>query len=262
MDARYPSTPPPSAQEAHQLQSHHEDFSQLQKSLTASKSTNKAPVSPTHTPSPTDTTERGWSVDKVTEFYASYAEEYDEGVRGETYPAPQVVASWVLEWLEKKDHVNILDLGCGTGLSSQPFFSPPYNLSTSVYGVDATPEMLKQARAYQFKELECADIEKDDYFQNQQFDVIVCVGVLDFVKDMQSLFAKMRRMLQKQTPRPCLVSFTIPSSGTLNAFSNTEIQQLVDILGGTIWKRQKMLGYCDSESGDIVEYVGVAVTIE
>ena len=102
--------------------------------------------------------------------------------------------------------VYILDLGCGTGQSSVTFFNTHYKKQTSdttqiqqqnfqfqheykdskhhsfsstvfkVIGVDATEEMLDQARRLPFTELHCLDIEKplpfDEIFHAAGFFLI------------------------------------------------------------------------------------------
>lgn len=64
----------------------------------------------------------GWSVDEVTNFYSSYAKSYDDQIQTDSYPAPSVIGSWVLDHLSKlsqnsdpSEALRVLDLGCGTG---------------------------------------------------------------------------------------------------------------------------------------------------
>ncbi|KAI9011376.1 S-adenosyl-L-methionine-dependent methyltransferase [Gaertneriomyces semiglobifer] len=106
-----------------------------------------------------------WSISQITDFYASYSKQYDEGIQRDTYPAPFIISCWVLEFLKSHrnlvdgKNVSVLDLGCGTGQSSKVFLTSQYKEHFDVYGVDATPEMLEKAKQYPFTQLLCQDIE-------------------------------------------------------------------------------------------------------
>ena len=74
------------------------------------------------------------SEEDVVEMYNDFADTYDETVLQEyRYTAHEVVGDWIIKALglgstnseedkKRKDAFNILDLGCGTGLSSSLFF--------------------------------------------------------------------------------------------------------------------------------------------
>lgn len=100
-----------------------------------------------------------WSQEQITAFYASYASKYDKDVAEDPdgYPAPAVVPSWVLHYFEKSFNagktVEILDLGCGTGLSAVKFFDYIKNggaVHFQVDGVDATEEVTLEMSWYLF----------------------------------------------------------------------------------------------------------------
>lgn len=62
------------------------------------------------------TKENTWSIEDIASYYAEYAKTYDSEIEPETYPAPFLISSWVMEVLCRSEGpVNILDVGVGTG---------------------------------------------------------------------------------------------------------------------------------------------------
>ncbi|KAJ3014402.1 hypothetical protein HKX48_005180 [Thoreauomyces humboldtii] len=183
-----------------------------------------------------------WSIKQVKEFYASYAKKYDEEILPENYPAPFVIASWVVSYLANISHtapdpLRVLDLGCGTGQSSKLFFTQPLTQDINVYGIDATPEDVETAFPY-----------------DRPFDAVICVGVMDFIKHPQKLFAAVAKSLRKSGG--CF-GVTLPESGELNTFSEEELLKLADANGFKLVKHDRFFGYEDSESKVVVRYHGI-----
>ncbi|TPX58918.1 hypothetical protein SpCBS45565_g07873 [Spizellomyces sp. 'palustris'] len=198
----------------------------------------------------------GWSIEEITKFYGSYAKSYDEDIEKETYPAPFIIANWVLEHFSNmaphQDRLAFLDLGCGTGQSSKLFFTQPLSQRIDVYGVDATPEMLDKAKQFPFRELLCQDIEADIPFA-RVFDAI------NFVKNPQKLFTTVARSL-KENGQGCF-AVTLPESGGLNTFAEADILKLVNGAGFKIKKNDRFFGYEDSETKVTVHYQGLLLTL-
>ncbi|TPX58353.1 hypothetical protein PhCBS80983_g03204 [Powellomyces hirtus] len=194
-----------------------------------------------------------WSIEQVTEFYGSYAEEYDDEIHRDSYPAPFVIASWVVSHLsqnvenDSKEALRVLDLGCGTG-------QRPLDRDIDVYGVDATPEMLEKAKRYPFYDLRCQDIEATLPY-DRPFDAVICVGVIDFIKSPRKLFDSVAKCL-KGNSSGCF-GLTLPESGGLNKFSDEELAKLVAAGGFKMLKHDRIFGYEDSETKDVVRYHGL-----
>jgi SAM-dependent methyltransferase len=93
--------------------------------------------------------------------------------------------------------LRVLDLGCGSGLSSLPFFDAG-GTRLSVIGVDLSPEMLAEAAKLPFAALLCQSIEEPlppRMCPDGSFAIITAVGVLEFVARPRALFTAMRAKL-------------------------------------------------------------------
>jgi SAM-dependent methyltransferase len=119
---------------------------------------------------------------------------YEEATKGEfQWFPPEKMARAVLPLLAKK--ARILDLGVGTGQSSAPFIKKGHLL----VGVDISAEMLNEARRqHKFENLYKHDIRqglKGLGFRPHSFDVILSVGILEFVKNIDVLAEEVRELL-------------------------------------------------------------------
>ena len=93
--------------------------------------------------------------------------------------------------------LRVLDLGCGSGLSSLPFFDAG-GTRLSVIGVDLSPEMLEEAAKLPFAALLCQSIEEPlppRMCPDGSFSIVTAVGVLEFVARPRALFTAMRAKL-------------------------------------------------------------------
>jgi predicted TPR repeat methyltransferase len=92
-------------------------------------------------------------------------------------------------------HVEVLDLGCGTGLCAQLL----QQHSDAVDGVDISSAMVAQARALGiYRQLAHADLS--DYLQiaTQRYDLILAADVFIYVGELDGIFARLRHLLKPQ----------------------------------------------------------------
>lgn len=89
--------------------------------------------------------------------------------------------------------LDVLDLGCGTGLCG-PLLRP---LARTLAGVDLSPKMLAKARERGgYDELVCAELAAYVAGQPQRFDLAIAADVFVYIGDLADVFAAMRTVLR------------------------------------------------------------------
>ncbi|UCD91670.1 MAG: methyltransferase domain-containing protein [Methanobacteriota archaeon] len=90
----------------------------------------------------------------------------------------------------------VLDAGCGPGIYSEWLTSH----GAQVVAIDVSPKMLELARQRlpNSVEIRLADLDKPlDFLEDESFDIVLCPLVLDYVENMEDLFAEFHRILLK-----------------------------------------------------------------
>ncbi len=136
--------------------------------------------------------------EEIIHFFERRASVYDRAVFEERdYTAFTKIPLWIIPALQSRAEpsfpVKILDLGCGTGLSSTEFFK----LGCAVTGIDITPEMIKEAQKHPFERLLCQNLEETLAVEDGEFDAAILLGVMEFIHQPLSLFSEVRRCLKK-----------------------------------------------------------------
>ena len=117
----------------------------------------------------------------VVEHYKDF-DDYDATVVTEYgYSAHQRVPSAILARVGANKRLRVLDLGCGTGLSSALFLDNGH----AVVGVDVSEQMIQQAREKgSYERLECCSVQEAvSMLAGEHFDVVVLIGVMEFIAD-------------------------------------------------------------------------------
>jgi predicted TPR repeat methyltransferase len=130
----------------------------------------------------------------VRHLFDQFAADYDTRMRGRLgYAAPGILrdlASLLIDPAAKHD---VLDLGCGTGLSGIAF-KP---IARKLVGVDLSPKMLAKARGLAiYDALIEGDVEMPPRGAEGPFDLIVAADVLVYLGDLEPLFAALRARLK------------------------------------------------------------------
>jgi len=104
-------------------------------------------------------------------------------------------------------HINVLDVGCGTGIYTLDLAKRKYN----VLSMDISKEMLlftkkRAAESVENLNLFVADAEKIP-LKPQCIDLVICVGVLEYLPDDCPALKNMCRMVKKDG----LIIFTLPN---------------------------------------------------
>lgn len=178
-----------------------------------------------------------WSIDQIRSYYSEYSSTYDSTASQASYPAPYLIQDWIISHHKNPHH--IIDIGCGTGLSSCTFFNKiPL---AKIVGIDATQEMLDiAAEKYPFHLLKQLDLESEEFPQveGEFYSCAVCVGVVEFILDLDSFMTKVYECLEHGG----VFGLSIPTDFDLPL---KEFRVLQD---------QQVFGYEDSKSGESVNY--------
>jgi predicted TPR repeat methyltransferase len=129
----------------------------------------------------------------VTEVFDHAAETFDEALATLGYCAPQLLADKAAQELgAPRSELNILDLGCGTGLCG-PLFRP---WARRLVGVDLSAAMLGRAQKRAvYDELLCADILDFLSGTQEQFDLIVAADVFCYFGELRAALGAAARTL-------------------------------------------------------------------
>ncbi|MDR0226684.1 MAG: methyltransferase [Burkholderiaceae bacterium] len=127
-------------------------------------------------------------------MFDDMAERFDAHlVGGLGYQLPRIVAEQLIERHPEKD-VNLLDLGCGTGLLGMYLGA----MKGYLIGVDSSLKMIEQAARHgvydRFHNVNLMDALNNT--PDQEYDVITCLDVLIYIGDPQSVVPNAARILK------------------------------------------------------------------
>jgi predicted TPR repeat methyltransferase len=129
----------------------------------------------------------------VAKSFDQWAERYDQDVLGTlTYRTPDLLFDAMAHVLSVRN-LDILDLGCGTGLSGVRF--RPF--ARTLTGVDLSSRMLKVAHDRRiYDSLVCADLIEYLELQSKNFDVAMAADVFVYIGDLSKVFSRVRGALK------------------------------------------------------------------
>ncbi|HMC15548.1 MAG TPA: tetratricopeptide repeat protein, partial [Albitalea sp.] len=125
--------------------------------------------------------------DYVRELFDGYAERFDMALVDKLgYRTPQRIAERVLRDAPAAHSLDVLDLGCGTGLCG-PLLRP---LARRLVGVDLSDSMLAKARERSiYDELACGEIVAWLAGQGAEYDLVIAADVFVYIGDLALVFA-------------------------------------------------------------------------
>jgi predicted TPR repeat methyltransferase len=153
--------------------------------------------------------------DYVQELFDGYADKFDEHLVGALrYSAPEVMNRMVRNALgETSSKLDILDLGCGTGLCAKHFT----DVANTLTGVDLSERMLDKARSLGIYDY----LSQDDVVSflanrgNNTFDLILAGDVFIYIGDLAPVFPACARVLRNGG----LMSFSIERSNDARSYT-------------------------------------------
>jgi predicted TPR repeat methyltransferase len=127
-------------------------------------------------------------------LFDMYAETFDRDLIDKLkYQSPQLLAQLIARTVPAGARLDILDIGCGTGLMGDGLRA----LKRILTGVDLSPNMLEQARRRGiYDRLVKSDIAAFLETQTDQFDLTVSTDVFIYIGDLAAIFAGVRRALR------------------------------------------------------------------
>lgn len=134
--------------------------------------------------------------------YDKLAEEYADQVESRPYNA-YLEQPAMMDLLPEVSGKRVLDAGCGPGHYSEWLVER----DAEVVGVDASPEMVKQAkkRLGDAAEIRRADLREPLDFADDEFDLVMSPLTLHYIEDWQRLFAEFARVLRPGGTFACSV---------------------------------------------------------
>lgn len=179
-------------------------------------------------------------IDEIRRIYKEFSKSYDKDLKeAMNYTAYLRVPRMVIEHLNTRNP-KILDIGCGTGLSSLLFFE----IGCEVTGIDGTRAMIERASRLPYKKLICQNLEKSWRVKDRSFDAVVMIGVMEYINDPVALF----KQVQKKLVRGGVFGLTIPqksswySEAGLRSYYSKEVEPMISGLGFTIMACERSLG--------------------
>ena len=122
----------------------------------------------------------------VRHLFDQFSADYDARMRDQLgYSAPEILGELAHLVMPGHEGLEVLDLGCGTGLAGA-VFRP---LAARLDGVDLSPAMIGQARAkHLYDSLSVGDIEDTLDAPGPLYDLIIAADTLVYLGDLRPVF--------------------------------------------------------------------------
>ncbi|MDB5735814.1 MAG: hypothetical protein JWN16_2451 [Alphaproteobacteria bacterium] len=122
----------------------------------------------------------------VRHLFDQFSADYDSRmIQQLAYAGPQILLDLAAMVMPGRDHLSILDLGCGTGLAGA-VFRP---LASRLDGVDLSPAMIEKARLRGiYDDLAVADLETALGTNGASYDLILAADTLVYLGDLACVF--------------------------------------------------------------------------
>jgi predicted TPR repeat methyltransferase len=131
----------------------------------------------------------------VRHLFDQFSADYDARMRDQLgYSAPEILGALAHMVMPGRDALEVLDLGCGTGLAGA-MFRP---LAVRLDGVDLSPAMIEKARMkHLYDALSVGDIEKTLAAQGPLYDLIIAADTLVYLGNLRTVFDGARTRLKQ-----------------------------------------------------------------
>lgn len=130
----------------------------------------------------------------VRQLFDDYADKFDSALVDKlAYRAPALLAQALDTVLERKQGLDVLDAGCGTGLAA-PVLRP---LAARLDGIDLSGAMVEKARSRRlYDRLEVGELVASLKDRPQTYDLVVAADVLVYFGDLNEIMAAAAQALK------------------------------------------------------------------
>lgn len=190
-------------------------------------------------------------IEDVKYIYEGFSKTYENDVKKlMNYTAYIRVPEMVMAHFDGRKP-KILDLGCGTGLSSLLFFKRGYDVT----GIDGTRDMIERASRLPYKKLICQNLEKNWRVPDKSFDAAVMIGVMEYIDSPAIVLAHAHKKLVDGG----LFGLTFPyksrwfADSSLKSYYRKEVEPVMAEAGFDIIKYERIIGV--EEEGERAYYM-------
>ena len=173
----------------------------------------------------------------LTDLFDEYAHRYNKHQQDLKYHVPEYINDTIRD-LYYSNHLNckldILDLGCGTGLCA-PYLA---DITKSITGVDLSPDMIKQAKKLSlYNELIVGDMNEYMNSRPDMFDIAIAADVFIYMGDLNQEFHAAKVTLKDNALlifniqlNDDIASYELTDTGRYN-HADSYISSLIDTYG-------------------------------
>lgn len=139
-------------------------------------------------------------IEKMGEFFNKRADRYEEHMKETVEFFTEYYKAIASPIKETESNIDILDLGCGTGLEIEGIFEKAPN--SKITGIDMSEEMMNKLKEKYKNKLENISLIKDSYltlpFEKENYEYVVsCMTMHHFVKEVKlELYKKIKQALK------------------------------------------------------------------
>tara|TARA_B100000780_G_scaffold127594_1_gene89408 strand:- start:2949 stop:3569 length:621 start_codon:yes stop_codon:yes gene_type:complete len=161
---------------------------------------------------------------KLNRHYKKWSNSYDQDMKNWGYAYPVQLKKILKENLKLKKNIKILDAGCGTGYVAEALIELKFK---NIVGIDFSQAMLEIAKRKKiYSKLICQSLNDTIKLRTNQFELVVCTGVLTSGHVGPSSIQELIRVVKPQGYFVCSIAESIFKK---NGFKK-EIEKLAEII--------------------------------
>lgn len=130
---------------------------------------------------------------EVASRYDEWAQTYDDDLASWSYQAPVVVAETIMA--RHPNAGSVLDVGCGTGLVGKALRAKGYAGQMVGFDISRASLLIAQETGA-YDELKPADLQQPIDVDQDGVDVVVCVGVMTYLPDVEAVWREFARVVR------------------------------------------------------------------